>query len=94
MPLERQPRSLHLDASVLLALAALAATVVAVLRYRATELIIAKFDRPLSMGGSEVIMYQSDRHWYERFQLWLALALLLALAAILLRLARAGRRVG
>jgi hypothetical protein len=68
-----------------LLIAALGAAVVAVLRFRATEIVGAVFERPLSDGGSRVYMYEIGVRWYERFELWLALAVVLAAASALVR---------
>jgi hypothetical protein len=73
----------RLSASVALALSALGATLVAVLRYRATGIVGATFDKPLSDGTTRVFMYDNEGHWYAHFQLWFAVALILAAASIL-----------
>jgi hypothetical protein len=76
------PRRLRLIASATLGVSALAAAITGTYRYRATEITGAIFERPLSNGPSQVVMYQHVSHWYERFDVWLVAALVLALASI------------
>jgi len=78
----------------ILLLAAIAAVVVAALRYRTTEIVGATFRRPLANGGDTVYMYASGGHWYGHFQLWLAVAIGLVAASIVAAVASIRRRAG
>jgi hypothetical protein len=56
---------------------------VAVLRYRAAGIVGATFDKPLADETTRVFMYENEGHWYARFELCFAVALILAAASIL-----------
>jgi hypothetical protein len=61
---------------------AVAAAVVAVVRYRARGFVAASFDKPLSDGTTRVFMYTTADNWYSHYEVWLAGAVLLSAASV------------
>lgn len=49
----------------------------------ATGITGATFERPLSMGGPRVFMYETHSAWYANYHLWIAVGFAFAMASLL-----------